>query len=177
MGNEVLRVFLWELQRQCRFGLRAFQDLRSSLERGDTDLLWYSVQAILISAGNVSKLLWPAAEQFQERGQTLRTLLSVPEESPIAPRTFRNHFEHFDERLEHWANMKGRGAVVDSNVGPTGMFGGFEPAQLLRNFDTSRLAVTFRGDVYELPPIETAFSRLWEEAETAFRNSFRQVVG
>ncbi len=135
------------------------------------DRLWYSVQALLVAAGNISKLLWPPKELLPERGAELRASLSVDENSILQPRTFRNHFEHFDERLEQWATSSERRMFIDSNVGPSGMrlVGGLniQPADYLRNFDTTNFAVTFRGDVYHLHLLIDAISDLRGEANRA----------
>jgi hypothetical protein len=142
--------------------------LDAALGSGDVDRLWYSVQSLLIAAGNISKLLWPS--QFAaQRGEELRTSLGVHDSSPLRPRVFRNHFEHFDERLEQWATSSDRRNFADSNVGPTGMISGLDPADYLRNFDTSKHAVTFRGDSYLLKPVVDALRELHERAPVECR--------
>lgn len=179
----ILRFFLFEVERQCTFSLMAADDLKEALQAMEVttektdepfvyrielmDRLWYSVQALLVAAGNISKLLWPSKKLQAERGAKLRATLSVDENSILKPRTLRNHFEHFDERLEQWATSSKHGHFLDSNVGPSGMklVSGVdnEPGDYLRNFDTTNFAVTFRGDVYELRPLIGAISDLWEK--------------
>jgi hypothetical protein len=88
----------------------------------------------------------------------------VDDSSPLAPRTFRNHFEHFDERLEDWAMSSKRKNFVDSNVGPSGMISGIDLEDYLRNFNTTKNAVTFRGDEYNLKPMIDAIVELHEKA-------------
>lgn len=95
-----------------------------------------------------------------KRGEALRTSLGVPDSSPLEPRTFRNHFEHFDERLEQWATSLQRKNFADSNVDPAGMIAGLDPGDYLRNFDTKNYAVTFRGDAYLLKPVVDAIREL-----------------
>ncbi len=129
-----------------RFGLIASDDLQAALRAGDTDRIWFSVQGLLIAAGNVSKLLGLPHRGFLTVDKKVRKALSVPEDSPLAPRAFRNHFEHFDERLEAWATSSTRRNFADSNVGPTGMIPGLDPGDFLRNFDTTNHAATFRGE-------------------------------
>jgi len=165
MEKMVLRIFQREVERQCRFALIAVQDLSQALQAGDMDRIWYSVQAFLVAAGNISKLLWPAKPRLPERGAELRASLSIDGESPLEPRRFRNHFEHFDERLEAWATSSERHNFADSNVGPPGMIVGLEPGDYLRNFDTTGFAVTFRGDTYPLQPVTNAIDRSLGESQ------------
>ena len=192
MDDLVMYIFQREVERQCSFALIADRDLREALgitrvtpEADDPfahkkemmDRIWCSVQALLVAAGNISKLLWPPTPFLPERGIELRTSLSVSEDSPLELRTFRNHFEHFDERLEKWAMSSERRNFFDSNVGPSGMTLveglDIEPGDYLRNFDTTNFAVTFRGDVYHLHPLIGAISDLWGEANRATRQRAR----
>jgi hypothetical protein len=163
MDAQVQKIFVREVERQARFALIAAHDLDRALTAGDMDRLWYSIQGLLVSVGNVSKLLWPSANHAP-RGETLRKLLGVPNDSALAPRTFRNHFEHFDERLESWATSSARRNFVDSNVGPPGMIVGLDDEDFLRNFDTQSHAVTFRGDRYLFPPILEAVEKVHRSA-------------
>ena len=175
METRILRIFQREVERQCRFALIAVQDLNQALQTVDMDRIWYSVQAFLVAAGNVSKLLWPPEPLLPKRGAELRASLSVREDSPLEPRRFRNHFEHFDERLERWATSSERRTFVDSNVGPPGMIGGgVDPGDFLRNFDTANFAVTFRGDIYHLPPVINAIRDLWQKARAEAQKRDRE---
>lgn len=136
MDKTLLRIFQREVERQCKFSLIAVQDLEQSLKVNDSDRIWYAVQALLVAAGNISKLLWPPMPLTPNRGEELRASLSVKDRSPLESRTFRNHFEHFDERLEKWASSSKRRNFADSNVGPLGMIVGLDGKDYIRNFDT-----------------------------------------
>jgi hypothetical protein len=164
MDKMLLRIFQREVERQCKFALIASNDLISALKSGDMDRFWFSVQAFLVAAGNISKLLWPPKETMKGRGVELRTSFGVDDNSLLEPRTFRNHFEHFDERLEEWVTSSQRRNFVDSNIGPPGMIVGLDAGDFLRNFDTTNYAVTFRGDTYNLRPIIDAIEKLYAMA-------------
>lgn len=166
MERHVLRIFQREIERQCRIAIIAIEDLQNAQQAGDMDRVWYSVQSFLVAVGNVSKLLWPSAAHIPERAKELKSSLGVDDSSPLAPRTFRNHFEHFDERLEDWATSSKRQGFVDSNVGPSGMISGIDPEDYLRNFDTTKGAITFRGDEYILKPMVDAIVELHEKSLT-----------
>jgi hypothetical protein len=164
MQDHVRRVFLREVERQSAFALMAIADLDAALAARSTDRIWYCVQGALIASGNVSKLLWPT-KAYETRGTNLRKDLVISDDSVLAPRTFRNHFEHFDERLEQWVVATGGCMFVDSNVGPPGMIAGLDETKFLRNFDTKNLAVTFQGDSYSLQPIAAALAELHNRAK------------
>lgn len=164
MDKHLERVFVHEVERQAKFALIAAQDFQTALNAHEPDRVWYSAQGFLIAAGNLSKLFWPSGKSATERGQTLRSMFAIPDDSPLAPRTFRNHFEHFDERLEEWAGASRRKNFVDSCIGPPGMIVGIEEEDYLRNLDTQSLSLTFRGDKYAIRPVVAAIERLYPEA-------------
>ena len=109
MEKQLLNCFQLEVARQCRWAILSIEDLEGAL-KGLTSgklaheygmsRLWMSIQTFLVATGNISKLLWPSQPQIPDRGSDLRVSLGVGETSCLKTRTFRNHFEHFDERLE-----------------------------------------------------------------------------
>ncbi len=164
MDPFVTKVFLSEVATQCEFALRAIDLFRQAMAAGDTRGVFFCAQAFLGATGNVSKLLWPTDAKYSARGDELRKILGVPDDSPVAPRTFRNHFEHFDERLEEWAAKSKRKNFVDSNIlGPQGIVG-IDREDFLRNLDPTTLHLTFRGDAYDLATVEEALKKLHESA-------------
>jgi hypothetical protein len=60
------------------------------------------VQTILVSAANLSKMFWGIKPATEAKRRPLRRSLGVTKRSPLYNRTLRNHFEHFDEKLEAW---------------------------------------------------------------------------
>ena len=165
MDDQMRMIFLIEIRRQSGFGLLAAQDLQRAVPARDFERCWYSVQSLLIAGGNVSKILWPSRPpRISRRGEDLRALLNVPDNSPLKPRKFRDIFEHFDERLEGWATSSERRNFADSNIGPPGMIAGLEVRDHLRHYDPDRQTLTFRGDEYELRPIIEALRDLVAKA-------------
>jgi hypothetical protein len=132
MDEHIKRVFVIEIERQTKFALTAITDLENALRGRNIDVIWYSVQAFLIAVGNLSKLFWLVERRYADRGRELREAFEVGDDSVLAPRTFRNHFEHFDERLELWAATSPHRNFVDSNVGPPGMVAGIDPNDYLQ---------------------------------------------
>lgn len=144
MDNQIRRIFVSEIKSQCTFAVIAAKDFNAALQQGDHDRIWYSVHAFLSATANVSKILWPK-EIHKDRGDELRQLLSVPDDSVLKPRKFRNHFEHFDERLERWATSSERRNFVDRGIMHKNAIVGIDPSDYLRNLDTEDMAITFRG--------------------------------
>jgi hypothetical protein len=169
MEKMVLKIFQREIERQCKFAIIAVEQIKMGLADTNLDLVWYAIQSFLVAVGNISKIFWPSNskyqnpkyQKYQKRGEELRKSLSIEDDSPIRPRNFRNHFEHFDERLENWATSSKRHNFVDSNIGPSNMITEIDPEDFLRNFDPTSWTLTFRGDKYELKPIIKAIYDLY----------------
>ena len=168
MDKQLADAFLRELKRQCDFVLLASQDLAASLKPRDADRVWYSLQALLVAGGNVSKILWPSATsgpKGQVRGDSLRDALGVQEGSPLRCRKLRNHLEHFDERLDDL--LDGPCLVVDSNIGPANAIRA--QGLSLRHYDPRLGVISFAGDSYELAPLLEAVGALRSRVDEQLR--------
>ena len=170
MDQGLLELFIREVDRQARFGLSAADDLQQAVMNNDANRVWYSIQSLLIATGNVSKLLWPSQSTAPSR-EKLRQTLGVVDDSPLKSRTFRNHFEHFDERLEAWDISPHTHMIVDSNIGSLGSIRGGQSLVYVRNFDPSTETLTCYGEVHELRPIINALERLRPEIERVLQRS------
>src|SRR6266849_8982602 len=100
MDKEQMRLYLWEIEEQCRYALKAWRLIQPPHTDVDTEP-WYSIQSFLVATANISKFLWPIPRR-ETRGKQLREFLSVQDDSPLKRRKVRDSFEHFDERLDSW---------------------------------------------------------------------------
>lgn len=164
MEKMVLKIFQMEIERQCKFAIIAIEEVKTGLSNNNSDLVWYAIQNFLVAVGNISKIFW--STQNKERGEELRKSLGIEDNSPIQPRNFRNHFEHFDERLEEWTKSSERHNFVDSSILPPNMIAGIDQKDFLRIFNPTTWTLTFRGDKYELKPIIKAICELYPKVST-----------
>lgn len=156
MDDFVTGIFLDEIKQQCKFAFIALSDIDSALKIHDNYRFWYSLHSFLTTSGNISKILWPIEKKYDQRGLKLRQLLNISETSLLQQRALRNHFEHFDERLEAWANISVNKIIIDMNIssGPISKnVRGFSLESYLRNFDTTNFEVTFTSETYKILPL------------------------
>ena len=66
----------------------------------------------IIASANISKILWPN-ETYKDRGVRLRKMLHISDNNILRDRTFRNHFEHYDERIAKWFEGGANGVFID----------------------------------------------------------------
>ena len=170
MEKMLLKIFQTEIKRQCKFAIIAVEQIKMGLENADLDIVWYAIQSFLVAVGNISKNFWPSKNSVYQRREELRKTLSVKNNSPIEPRIFRNHFEHFDERLENWAVSSKRCNFFDSNIGSSNVIAGIDSEDFLRNFDPTSWTLYFRGDKYELKPIIEIVHDLYQKISSIEEN-------
>ena len=99
-------VFISEIVLQSKIAELAAKRLSAIKDNFDQIEVWSSIQSILVAAGNVSKILWPQEKKYAVRGKRLRELLKVDDNNILSDRSLRNHFEHYDDRIEKWFKGK-----------------------------------------------------------------------
>ena len=168
-------VFHGQLGRECIFALMAYEDMNSSLKELFTppvdftakkhlvDKFWYSVEALLMATGNISKIFWPSVgkrdprrSRIEKRCAVLRKMWGIEHGSPFSFRTLRNHFEHFDERVDRWYLNDRPLHLMDSNFFQLKDLDGYDPEDILRNFDPVSWTLYFMGDILEVKPLVQA---------------------
>ena len=166
-----LGIFVEEIITQSEFALISWEYLQAYLmKKKDNNRIFYHIQAFLVAVANISKILSPSNNKFKSRGEELRKMLQVPINSPILNRKIRNHFEHYDERIESWASLSKRHNISDMNISCS-MFSALpelESIDCMRNLNISRdcenLNLTFHGDSYDLTIAMYAVKELCKRA-------------
>ena len=170
LNKFVLGIFVDELINQCEFALMSWEYLQACLMKIDDDKrIFCHIQAFLGAVANISKIL-ETLDKFTSRREELRKVLQIPKNSLVQNRDFRNHFEHYNERLEKWVSSSKRKNISDMNIS----VGGFsaipdlDPIDCMRNLDISRdrenLTLTFQGETYDLTMTMHAVKELHERA-------------
>jgi hypothetical protein len=139
-------VFIGEIVKQTKIANRAAERLRATTDHYDELEVWCSIQSILVAAGNVSKILWPSRKSSAARGNMLRKLLNIDDSNLLSDRKFRNHFEHYDERIEDWFEKNGSAVYMDSSIDPFESIWRGNPANRHRAYNPLTQTLTFRGD-------------------------------
>jgi hypothetical protein len=114
--------------------------------------MFRSLEIFLGHTAKISLILWPEARGNESRGNQLRTLLELNDNNPLRDRSARNDMQHFDERIDQWANSTGGRIFVDSNVGPYPIpirINGESP-EALRHFDPKAQLFVFRSQKYDI---------------------------
>lgn len=188
MQPEIQHAYLQELRSQCLIAHQAIEDMTNLMIPAHVEAelavqvgvlvprFWYCTQAFLAAAANISKLLWPPSTKAgaRKRGRELRALIggeAAADDSAlnVAGRTLRNLFEHFDERLDTWAERAeatGDPSLVVRVVwaGPPEVFE-VNPHSCFLYFDASSYRIIVEGQVYEILPLSWAIHALVERVD------------
>jgi len=153
-------VLISEIVTQSKIAEMAAVQLNKS---SDSIEVWGSIQSILVASANVSKILWPARKRYMARGKQLRKLLGVEDNNLLSNRTLRNHFEHYDERIENWFESKNSAVYMDSRIDP------FEPTPFSpqqyfhRSYNPASRTLSFRNESIELTAVLAALTEIREK--------------
>ncbi len=155
------QVLIGEMVTQSKFAAHAAGRLAES---SDPIEMWSSIQSILVAAANVSKILWPAREPYKERGKQLRELIGVDDHDLLSDRTFRNHFEHYDERIEDWFDGNDSAVYTDQRIDPLerGPFG--LPRLAHRSYNPVSQVLRFRDESIDLAAVLAALTEIREKS-------------
>jgi hypothetical protein len=143
-------VFISEVVKQANIAKRASERLCAINDSFDALEVWCSIQSILVAAGNVSKILWPSRKISIPRGEALRALLSIDDQSLLSDRKLRNHFEHYDERIEDWFKKTNSAVYMDSYIDPFKPAWGSNVPNIHRFYNPLTGVLTFRGESVDL---------------------------
>ncbi len=154
-------IFISEILLQSKIAQRGFERLQATHNNFDNLEVWCSIQSILVSAANISKILWPGKNRL--RGKRLREMLKVEENNILSNRKFRNHFEHYDERIEEWFNNRPNGVYIDLAMNPS-LRGGFTGNDH-RGYNSFDNSLMFRGERLDLNKVLTALSEVYNNCK------------
>ena len=146
-------VFLSDIVLQSKIAELAAKRLSSIKDNFDQIEVWSSIQSILVAAGNVSKILWPQEKKYAVRGKRLRELLKVDDNNILSDRSLRNHFEHYDDRIEKWFKGKSSAVYSDLAIDPFKSIWGNVPTNHHRAYDPLSHTLTFRGESFDLAAV------------------------
>ncbi len=158
----LLRAFQRQVKFQCECVLVAAQEIDAALTRHDDHAVFCALQALLGAAANTSKALWGVhkTKKVLAARAFLRASLQVADNSPLHPRDMRNHYDHFDERLDEWWATSKRHNIVDMGIMNRAAIRGIDDIDRFRAFDPQTGDATFAGDDFNIKAIVDEVKRI-----------------
>lgn len=172
-------IYFQEVKTQCISVLFALEQINRRIEEihqphipdgrnTPNSEVFRALHSFLTHTANISRLLFPTGQKgdvAQERGIHLREVLDVDDNSPISDRSLRNHLEHYDERLDKWAQSVSGAtkSIATDNIHPKGMGPNVPPSSTLRTYLTDSREFYFMGSTYELVPLVREIHRILDK--------------
>ncbi len=156
-----------EISTQAHFADVAYSHLDPKAAAG-TDAVFSSIHSFLSHCAMVSKMLM--AQDDGSPPVTIGAVLGVQDGSLIHQRTFRNHLEHYDERLRQWIRRFGTEASIATyNIGPKEAFQ--VPDRIyVSHYDPNTFMFTFVNEDFDLSALHSDAKRVLELADDWVRD-------
>jgi hypothetical protein len=171
MQPQVERIYLRELVMQCRYALGSAAEMNNLLKAEMSEPFFRETHAFLAHAAAASRILWPPgnkAPRAKARAEELRSVLQIGDGHGLEKRALRNHLEHFDERLDQWAQDTLHGAFIDLCIGPVQTFlagPAVSRGDFLRVFEPDRKVFTFRGEEFDIQGLVVGIEEVMRAAD------------
>lgn len=146
-----------EISTQAHFAHLSYRNINPKAV-ANNDLVFSSIHSFLSHCAMVSKML--LANDGATPPRSIGDVLGVPEASVIHNRRFRNHLEHYDERLKDWIASRGMDANVGTyNIGPKTAFN-VPGMVIVSHYDPTLDVFTFVDEDFDLGDLHSESERI-----------------
>ncbi len=174
MDDFLLRIYLDQAKEECEAAFGAIKALNAALaSSGHTDPFG-PAQAFVHHAAAVSRIFWPpgardkkARQRSQRRGELLRQAIGLHSPHAVQARTLRDHFEHFDERLDDWAERSKNRCIVKRLVGQRRAIAGdaISDEDIIHHYDPTTNVYAFRGEKFDVQALATGLDDIYAKVK------------
>ena len=146
-----------EIWTQAHFAEIAFSHIDPKAANGN-DAVFSSIHSFLSHCAMISKML--AATDDSNPPKSIGDVLSMPTTSIVHQRVFRNHLEHYDERLKDWIKQLGANSMIGTyNIGPKTAIQ-IPNMVFVSHYDPNTRTFTFVNDDFDLSAMATEVQRI-----------------
>jgi len=120
------------------------------------------LQNLITQSAALSRYFWPVRRAHEWRGEQLRKVFGMSDESPLRSRDLRNAIEHLDEQLDRYLENGIVGRILPEYIGP------FQerrdvPVHLFRAYYVDTGIFELLGNRYEIEPLAREIGRVYEQ--------------
>ena len=178
MDKFLKSVYLGQVKEECEFCFAAVEKMNLLLEKKADGDFFREALDLVHHAAAVSRILWPPGckdkkkkARAQRRGQVLRDELGLKGSHPTQNRALRDHFEHFDERLDDWAENSRNHNIVGKLFGPRRAISGesIDDSDIIHHYDPDTKTYAFRGEPFNIQELVDGLNEIYKST-----NSFLQ---
>ncbi|MDO8251385.1 MAG: hypothetical protein Q7T78_16930 [Rhodoferax sp.] len=167
MDDFLLRLYLKQVKEECESAFSAIEAFNNAVQSSGAADPFASAHSFIHNAAAVSRIFWPprgkdkhSSQRSQRRGEALRKAIDLPSAHAVQNRVLRDHFEHFDERLDDWAERSKNRNIVHHLLGPRNAIGGnaISDEDIIHHYDPATKIYAFRGEKFDLQSLATGIN-------------------
>jgi hypothetical protein len=161
-------MFLGQLQFQCHVVLIASQEVDVGVKARNSMDVFLHLQSLLNAAASIAKVCWGQGGRRSAARVEIREAIGIRDDSSFRDVSARNHFEHFDERIEDvwWPNSTAH-QLAELSVGPIGVIGMIPAQDRVRYFDPTTGDLYYFGEHFNISAIVNETRRLQPAIDAA----------
>jgi len=157
MDDFLKQVYLGQVKEQCEYCFGTLKRLNLIMKKRFEGDFFHEALDFVEHAAAVSRFFWPPTcrekgkdRRSQVRGHALRESLGIQDDHPLRDRTLRNHFAHFDERLDEWAENSRNRVIIGKLIGPRKGVSGVADTDIIHHYDPATGIYAFRGEPFNI---------------------------
>jgi hypothetical protein len=174
MDEFIEKVYLQELIQQCQYAIDAVDQMNECLKNKNPGEFFREAGDFLQHSSAVSRILWPPGntnrikkKRAKHRGTYLKATLTIADGHTLQTRSLRDHFEHFDERLDEWAETSIHKNIVDNMISPRSAIGNVvKDDEIMRMYDPAKKEIVFRGETFNVQALVDGVKDVQAKAKT-----------
>lgn len=172
MDDFLTKIYLEQAKQECERCFRSLNLMNSIIRKEIEDDFFQHALDLVHHAAAVSRIFWPpggknkkSTKRAHRRGQHLRQVLELQSGHAIQNRALRDHFEHFDERLDDWAENSKNRNIVQRLFGPRSAIGGdaIQNSDIIHHFDPATNVFGFRGEHYDIQALASGLEDIYNK--------------
>ena len=168
-----VEISIREIWTQTHFAEISYSNIDPKAISGN-DAVFSSIHSFLSHCAMISKML--AADDNGNPPKSIGSILGITNNSIIHQRRFRNHLEHFDERMQRWIGKFATGANIGMyNIGPKSAIQ-IPNMIFVSHYDPNNYTFTFIDEDFDLSALHEEVQKIKSIADNWVQKMEREVI-
>jgi len=162
MEQDLERTYLEQALQDCKLCMISTVRFNYAMAHQDDCDPFDHITALINHSAAVSRMFWPPGSpnklskaRSKARGDYLRNSVGVEDDHSVRQRKLRDHFEHYDERLDEWAESSFNRSIILKMIGSRELIQGpyIGDGDIIHHFNPENRTYYFRGEAFNIQQI------------------------
>jgi hypothetical protein len=170
-------IYFTEMRDECEAALSAMAAFNNAVAERSAPVFFMQARLFVHHAAAVSRMLWPpkprnsqARTRAMARSDALQHALGLSgqQDHPVASRKLRDHFEHFDERLDNWVAQNTSRPYLRTQLGRSMPIEDLklDTRDLIHRYDPTTRIYAFCGEEFNLQELARGLGDIRRRVDT-----------